>query len=304
MGLFTTVADRAVGGYEADMDGLPDLRFTRRLCNGVTLHVAEAGPEDGPLVILLHGFPEFWFGWRHQIGPLAQAGYRVVVPDQRGYNLSDKPSGIANYDIDVLADDVVALAAHYTREPFHLVGHDWGAVAAWWTVTRAPNKVRKLAALNCPHPAVWRETMARNPQQMLASWYVLAFQIPHLPETLMRARNYAALEAALREAKAPASEDEIARYREAWGQAGAHTAMINWYRAIFRRRFAPIAPGSIQVPVRIIWGQQDRYALPALADASKALCANAELIFLPEATHWVAQDDPNRVNALLLDFLK
>jgi pimeloyl-ACP methyl ester carboxylesterase len=284
---------------------LSEVRFTRRAASGgVTLNVAEAGPENGPPVILLHGFPEFWFGWRYQIAPLAKAGYRVIVPDQRGYNLSDKPQGIASYDVDCLADDVVALAAHYTSEPFLLVGHDWGAVAAWWTTTRHPEKVRKLAVLNCPHPAVWRETMDKDPAQRRASWYVLAFQIPWLPEALMRMRNYRALVQALRESKTPVSDAEVDRYREAWRQPGALTATINWYRAIRRHRFAPIPAGSIATPVQIVWGKNDRYALPALAEASKALCADARLTYLPEATHWVAHDEPDRVNAILLDFLK
>jgi len=287
------------------MTDLPDVRFTRRAAGGgVTLNVAEVGPEDGPLVILLHGFPEFWFGWRHQIGALASAGHRVVAPDQRGYNLSDKPDDIASYDIDRLAEDVVALAAHYTNEPFFLVGHDWGAVAAWWTTTRYPQKVRKLAVLNCPHPAVWRDAMDNDPVQRRASWYVRAFQIPWLPEALMGARNYRALVRALRQARAPVSDAEIARYREAWSQPGALTAMINWYRAITRRTLAPIPPGSIAVPVQIIWGRNDPYALPALAEASKALCADARLTYLPDATHWVAEDEPERVNAILLEFLK
>jgi len=291
------------GGFA--MTDLPDIRFTRRIASGgVALNVAEAGPEGGPLVILLHGFPEFWFGWRYQIGALASAGYRVVVPDQRGYNLSDKPEGIESYDLDRLADDVVALAAHYTSEPFALVGHDWGAVAAWWTATRFPEKVRKLAVLNCPHPAIWRETMARNPAQMFASWYVMAFQIPSLPEALMRSRNYRALEMALRQSKTPVSDADIARYRAAWSQPGALTAMINWYRAIFRRRFAAIAPNSIAMPVQIVWGRNDPYALPALAEASKLLCADVRLTYLEDATHWVAQDAPERVNAILLDFLR
>ncbi len=286
------------------MIDLSGVRFTRRAAsNGVTLNVAEAGPQNGPLVILLHGFPEFWFGWRYQIGALAKAGYRVVAPDQRGYNLSDKPQGIASYDVDCLADDVVALAKHYSSEPFLLVGHDWGAVAAWWTATRYPQKVRKLAVLNCPHPAVWRKTMDEDPAQRRASWYVLAFQIPWLPEALMRARNYRALVTALREAKAPVCDDDIARYREAWSQPGALTATINWYRAIRRRTFAPIPAGSIPTPVQIVWGKNDRYALPALAEASKALCADVRLTYLPDATHWVAHDEPDCVNAILLDFL-
>ena len=286
------------------MIDLSGVRFTRRLCNDVTLNVAEAGPEDGPLVILLHGFPEFWFGWRYQIGALAAAGYHVVAPDQRGYDLSDKPKGIANYDIDKLAGDVVALAAHFTNQPFNLVGHDWGAVAAWWTATRSPAKIRKLAVLNCPHPAVWTNAMKHDPVQRKASWYVRAFQVPFLPEALMRSRNFRALVAALRQSNAPLSEEEAGRYRAAWGQPGALTGMINWYRAILRHTFAPISAASIRMPVQIIWGAKDPYALPALAEASKALCADARLTFLPEATHWVAHDEPERVNTILLDFLR
>ncbi len=286
------------------MPNLPDIRFSRRACNGVTLHVAEAGPQDGPPVILLHGFPEFWFGWRYQIGALAAAGHRVIVPDQRGYNLSDKPKGIANYDVDKLADDVVALAAHYTNEPVNLVGHDWGALAAWWTVTRHAQKIRKLAVLNCPHPQVWTSAMRNDPMQRKASWYVRAFRVPVLPEWGLRRNNYAGILASLRESRAPLSEEEAERYRTAWNQPGALTAMINWYRAVLRHRFEPIAPGSIKTPVQIVWGEKDRYALPALAAASKALCADAHLTFLPEATHWAAHDEPERVNAILLEFLK
>lgn len=286
------------------MIDLSGIRFTKRICNDVTLHVAEAGPADGPLVILLHGFPEFWFGWRYQIGALASAGYRVMAPDQRGYDLSDKPKGIANYDVDKLAGDVVALAAHYTNEPFALVGHDWGAVAAWWTATRSPQKIRKLAVLNCPHPMVWTQAMKHDPVQRKASWYVRAFQVPFLPEALMRGGNYRTLVGALREAKAPVSDEEADIYRAAWRQPGALTAMLNWYRAILRHRFEPIMPGSIRVPVQIIWGRKDRYALPALAEASKALCADGRLTFLDDATHWVAHDEPERVNAILLEFLE
>jgi pimeloyl-ACP methyl ester carboxylesterase len=283
---------------------LPDMRFTRREAAGVMLHVAEAGPENGPPVILLHGFPEFWFGWRYQIGALAAAGYHVIAPDQRGYNLSDKPQGVANYDVDRLAADVVALASHYTDAPIRLVGHDWGAVAAWWTATRHPETIAKLAVLNCPHPAVWRDAMDNDPVQRRASWYVRAFRIPWLPEFLLGSRNFDGLIQALRQSRAPLSDADAARYREAWRQPGALTAMINWYRAILRRTFTPLTPGSIRVPVQIVWGRQDPYALAALAEASKALCADARLSYLPDATHWVAHDEPERVNAILLDFLR
>src|SRR5262249_42562150 len=140
--------------------------------------------ENGTPVILLHGFPEFWFGWRYQFGALAAAGYRVIAPDQRGYNLSDKPVGVSSYDVDRLADDVIALAVHYSNRPINLIGHDWGAVAAWWTATRHPEKLRRLAVLNCPHPAIWRNAMDNDPVQRRASWYVRAFQVPWLPEAL------------------------------------------------------------------------------------------------------------------------
>jgi pimeloyl-ACP methyl ester carboxylesterase len=280
------------------------MKFTQRQASGgITLNVGEAGPENGTPVILLHGFPEFWFGWRHQIGALAAAGYRVIVPDQRGYNLSDKPRGVANYDIDKLADDIVALAAHYTGEPIRLVAHDWGALAAWWTVSRHPSKVAKLVALNCPHPQVWTHAMTHDPVQRKASWYVRAFRVPVLPEWNMRRNNFSGMLGALRESTTPLSEAEAEAYRTAWRQPSALTATINWYRAVLRHKFAPIAPGSIKPPSQIVWGEKDHYALPALAHASKALCADARLTFLPEATHWVAHDAPEQVNAILLDFL-
>jgi pimeloyl-ACP methyl ester carboxylesterase len=283
---------------------LSAVRFSRRACNGITLNVAEAGPDDGPLVVLLHGFPEFWFGWRDQIAPLAAAGFHVVLPDQRGYNLSDKPTGVPSYDLDVLADDVVALARHYTQEPFRLVGHDWGAVAAWWAATRHAHALRTLCVLNCPHPTVWRDAMESDPVQRRASRYVRAFALPWLPERLMRSGNYRALVGAIRGARRAVGDAEIEEYRKAWRQPGALTAMVNWYRAFLKRKPTPVAPASIAVPVHIIWGEQDPYALPALARASKALCADATLTMLPDATHWVAHDDPDRVNALLLAALE
>jgi pimeloyl-ACP methyl ester carboxylesterase len=286
------------------MIDLSMVRFTKRTCNDVTLHVAEAGPDDGPVVLLLHGFPEFWFGWRNQIAALAAAGFHVVAPDQRGYGMSDKPQGVAPYDLDALAGDVLALAAHYTREPIRLVGHDWGAVAAWWTTTRHPHAVRTLCVLNCPHPAIWRDAMDSDPVQRRASWYVRAFALPWLPEAMMRARNHRALVDAIRGAVRPVGDEEIAQYRNAWRQPGALTAMVNWYRAFLKRKFTPIAPASITTPTHIVWGRQDPYALPALAERSKALCADATLTFLPDATHWVAHDEPERVNALLLDALR
>jgi pimeloyl-ACP methyl ester carboxylesterase len=287
------------------MSNFPEPRFSRYQTNGVTLHVAEAGPADGKLLMLLHGFPEFWYGWRHQIGALAAAGFHVVVPDQRGYNLSDRPKGVAAYDIDLLAQDVVGLADALGCATFCLVGHDWGAGVGWWTAARFPDRVQRLAALSAPHPAVWLDAVRTIPEQRKKSWYVKAFQIPWLPEFLLRQRNYKALADALRECKRPetCTAADLERYREAWSQPGALTAMINWYRAIGPKRATPDPSVRIAVPTLVIWGDHDRYGVPALAKRSASLCDTADVVYL-DATHWVQHDEAERVNEMLIDFLK
>src|SRR5258706_15116171 len=148
------------------------IRFESRNCGEVSLHVAEAGPEDGAPVILLHGFPEYWFGWRHQIDALAQAGHRVIAPDQRGYNLSDKPKGVAEFDLDRLAGDVIGLANALGADQFSVVGHDWGAAVAWWIAELFSERVRRLVIMNAPHPALWPSAMDPGPEQRQLSPYV------------------------------------------------------------------------------------------------------------------------------------
>jgi pimeloyl-ACP methyl ester carboxylesterase len=267
----------------------------------VEIAYAEAGPADGELVILLHGFPEFWRGWRNQIAGLAAAGFRVVVPDQRGYGSSGKPAGISSYDLDVLAEDVAALARHLGHERFAVVGHDWGASVAWWLATRHPERLSRLVVLNAPHPSVWREAMDGNWRQWLKSLYVRILRLPRLPEAMVRARNFKALADALAPAGLPA--EELARYRAAWAEPGALTGMINWYRAFLAKRLPPAASLDIAVPTLVIWGDRDPFALPALAETSAALCRDARVVHIPEATHWVHHEQAERVGALLLDFL-
>lgn len=283
---------------------MAEMRFGIRRYNGVNLHVAEAGPAQGPVVILLHGFPEFWFGWRHQIDALADKGFRVVVPDQRGYNLSEKPRRVSAYDIDPLAGDIIALADAMGAREFSLVGHDWGAIVAWWIAQNHPARLKQLVAMDAPHPAIWRRAMDNDPAQRKLSWYVRAFSVPFLPEAMMRSGNFRALCAALRELTKPVSDLELARYREAWAMPGALTAMVNWYRAILKRKFAVPVPGSIAVPAHVVWGARDRYGLPSLAEASARLSRDGTLTMFPEATHWVQHDEPERVTALLLNVLK
>ncbi|WP_201830839.1 alpha/beta fold hydrolase [Microvirga zambiensis] len=275
----------------------------RRRVGNLTLHMIEAGPEDGPLVILLHGFPEFWWGWRFQIAPLAQAGFRVVVPDQRGYNLSDKPKGRRAYGLDILAKDVIGLVDAVGRRTFALVGHDWGGLVAWWTASRYPDRVAKLAILNAPHPSVAGSYLRRHPSQMFRSFYVGFFQIPRLPEAMLSADDYRSLKDALLRTSRPGtfSEEDIARYEQAWSQPGALTAMLNWYRAL---PFKPdMSDPGIAPPTRVIWGVKDQFLEQGLAEASLALCRSGDVVWIDNASHGVQHEKPERVNAALVEFL-
>lgn len=273
--------------------------------NGISLHAAEAGPADGPLVILLHGFPEFWYGWRHQIEALANAGYCVLVPDQRGYNLSDKPKGIAAYNLDELAADVIGLIDATGREKAYVVGHDWGGAVAWWTAIKYPQRLEKLVILNAPHPKVMRWNLLHNRAQRRKSWYMFMFQMPLLPEWRMRRANWEIGQRALQGTSRPGtfSEADIALYREAWSQPGAARGMINWYRAILQRRPARVASSRVTVPALIIWGTRDKFLGRELAEQSVDLCDNGELAWIEGASHWVQHEEPARVNELLLNFL-
>ncbi len=283
---------------------LKDIRFSRRGGKGVMLDCAEAGPPNGPLVFLLHGFPELWYGWREQIGALAAAGFLVVAPDQRGYNRSDKPNGVAQYDLDRTAEDVIALADTFRRTRFSLVGHDWGGSVAWWTASLHPDRIRRLAVLNAPHPAVWKHAMQHDPVQKRLSSYVRLIGIPYLPELVLRLTRNKGLVDALRQSKHPVSESDLAHYRAAWAQPGAITAMLNWYRALLRKPLPLDQQRRITMPTCLIWGRQDPYANPALAEASIALCDHGTVVWMNDATHWVQHDNPERVNRILIEFLK
>lgn len=273
---------------------------TRRV-NGISLHVEEAGPADGPLLILLHGFPGFWWDWRHQIEALAAQGHRVVVPDMRGYNLSDKPRGLDAYRLAPLAKDVVALAETYGRTTFQLAGHDWGGVVAWWTAARYPTRVERLAILNAPHPDVWGRVMRRRPTQALRSTYAAFFQLPVVPEALLSARRFAAMRAMLTRTSRPGAftAPDIERYMQAWSQPGALTAMLNYYRALRRPR-RPAA--RVKPPTLIIWGARDGFLEREVALASLQECERGAIVFLEEATHWAQMEEVEAVNAALARF--
>ncbi len=270
----------------------------------VKLHAVEAGPLDGPLAILLHGFPEFWYAWRQQITPLAAAGYRVLVPDQRGYNLSEKPAGVAAYNLDRLAADVVGLIDDAGRDRALLVGHDWGGAVAWWTAIRHPERLAKLAVLNMPHPRVLEHFVRHDRAQRKRSSYMLAFQLPWLPERRFAAGNFAKAAAALEKTSRPGtfSDDDLARYRAAWSQPGALHAMFQWYRAAFRARPARPASTQVEVPTLLVWGTADGFLGREMAEPSIARCTQGRLAPIDGASHWVQHEEPERVSRLLGDF--
>lgn len=277
--------------------------------NGINLHVAFAGPEDGKPVILLHGFPEFWYGWKNQIAPFAAAGYRVIVPDQRGYNLSDKPKGVASYHLDTLAQDIIGLMDVLGYDNTIVVGHDWGAVVAWQLGTMYPERVTKLAILNVPHPAVMMNALRKSLRQLRKSLYVFFFQLPWLPEWVLGANGglggVELLKASSK--RATFTEEDYDHYREAWAQTGALTGMLNWYRSIFRENIRASFRGSIDlprvtVPTLMLWGMRDIALGHEMAQPSIALCDEGELVFFENASHWLQHDEPEQVNARLLAF--
>ncbi len=273
--------------------------------NGITLHTVQAGPDDGPLVILLHGFPEFWYGWRHQIDFLVNAGYYVIVPDQRGYNLSDKPSGVAAYNLDELAADVIGLIDDAKRERASLIGHDWGAAVAWWAASKYADRLDKLVILNVPHPIVMQRTLQRSLAQLRKSWYMFFFQIPRLPEALYSRNNWRSVTRAIQSSARPGTfiDEDMAQYCQAWSQPGAMTAMINWYRAMFQARPKSLMDVRIHVPTLMIWGAQDQFLGREMAQPSIDLCDEGRLEFIETATHWIQHEEPERVNQLIGAFL-
>jgi epoxide hydrolase 4 len=268
----------------------------------VAIHAAAAGPKDGPLVLLLHGYPEFWYGWRGQIPRLAGAGFRVIVPDQRGYNQSSKPEDWRAYRVSCLVGDILGIADRLERGRFMLAGHDWGGIVAWACAMRHEDRVGRLAILNAPHPSVFWKYARTHPAQILRSWYVFFMQLPWLPEFLFEAGNFRAMTETLVKTSRPGtfSEEDFCAYREAWGQPGAPSGMINWYRAL--RASAPAGNPRLEIPVRILWGARDRFLAAELAELSLRYCKRGELTVFPDATHWLQHEEQAAVSKALEEF--
>ncbi|WP_123535812.1 alpha/beta fold hydrolase [Halosimplex salinum] len=289
---------------DATLLDFPSVESTRHTVNDVDLHVVRAGDPDDTMVVLLHGFPDFWYGWRHQIPALAEAGYYVVAPDQRGYNLSEKPRGIDAYRMRELSRDIVDLVAAEGRESAHVVGHDWGAAVAWDLALRYPDTVDRLGIINVPHPSVMRRTLRSNPRQLVRSWYMFAFQIPLLPEAVLGRGDAQGVVDLLEGSANPGAftEADVAYYRDAWQRQGAIRGAVNWYRALIRRPDEPPRE-TVKAPTLVVWGDEDVALLPKMANESIGHCSDGILERIPWASHWVHDEEPGRVNDALLAHL-
>ena len=281
--------------------------------NHVRLHVIFAGPQDGKPIILLHGFPEFWYGWRHQIEPLAAAGYRVIVPDQRGYNTSGKPSRVKHYHINQLTADIIGLIDRLGYEQVTIVGHDWGGVVAWQLITDYPKRFLKAVILNAPHLDALKSALMRNPIQFIKSWYIYVIQLPFLAEAIFRPFARWAMGTG-----SPGSftAEDMARYEEVWALPGTVTSIFNWYRSAFREFMGDVSRAIIQlkspwslfetspinVPTLILWGVQDVALTRQLAYDSAAACKEAMICLFEDASHWLQHDKPQDVTRMILEF--
>lgn len=283
---------------------MPELSQRLVRTNGIRLHCTIAG--EGPLVVLLHGFPECAHSWRHQIPVLAER-FRVVAPDLRGYGLSDKPRPVAAYDLRELVADVAGLVHAFDATSARLVGHDWGGGVAWATAMREPALVERLALINMPHPLRFQEEIRHNVRQLLRSWYVFFFQIPGLPEWILGRRGGLAVAESMRRAVVrpdALTERDLAVLREAASRPGGMRGPVNYYRAAVRSRLDMRTWPRVQTPTLLIWGDHDIALRPELADRTEALIdAPFRLHRIPEGGHFVHQEFPDRVNALLTEFL-
>ena len=287
------------------------LRHDYAQLDGVRLHYAECGSGNEELVVLLHGFPEFWYSWRNQLSALGKR-YHAVAPDMRGYNLSDKPPRVEDYRIDLLVEDVIGLIHRLGASKAAVVGHDWGGGVAWAVAHKYPEHVSKLAVFQVPPAAAWRANITFR--QWRRSWYMLFFQLPRVPEWSIRRNNFAGLERVFKDTvvrKGCFSDGDIELYKEAMRQPGALTASINYYRAnlrrvMFRRRDENNVKrdGRIRVPTLFIFGEQDFAIIPeTVRGVGNYVAAPYREVRIPDSGHWVQNEAVDEVNSVLIDFL-
>jgi epoxide hydrolase 4 len=275
-----------------------------RTVNGVKLHYAEMGSRSSPMVVLLHGFPQNWYQWRLVMPRLAEQ-FHVVAPDMRGYNWSDKPPGVGSYSYDRLAGDIAGLVEAFGREKAHVVGHDWGGLAVWYAGIFRPERVDKLVVINAPHPGAYQRELVST-SQLLRSYYVYLFQMPLLPEALLRLTVGPSLRST---AYVPGafSDEALDAYRNGVAQPGAATAMINYYRAAFRytvrRGHAPGVNGMVARPTMLVWGMKDFALVPDLSYDLDRWVPGIRVERIQDCGHWVPEEKPRLTAELLAGFL-
>lgn len=269
--------------------------------NGVKLHYVTQG--EGPLMLMLHGFPEFWYSWRHQIPEFARH-YKVVALDLRGYNDSDKPHDSAAYVMDEFVMDIEGVIHGLGYERCVLVGHDWGGAIAWCFAYAYPEMIEKLIVLNIPHPAMFREKLL-TPEQFWRSWYVFLFQLPWLPEFLLSWNDYQMIAGAFKNMAANQTsftQADLDAYKTAAAKRGALTAMVNYYRNVFSQ-LTNQEFGVLEVPTLMIWGEDDSALSKELTIGTEKYVADLQIYYIPNCNHWVQQEQPQLVNRYMWEFL-
>ena len=273
--------------------------------NGIRLHYVSQG--QGKLMLMLHGFPEFWYSWRYQIEEFSP-NYHTVAVDLRGYNESDKPEPLSAYRMSELVADVKGVIEGLGYRDCILVAHDWGGAIAWNFAYAYPEMVERLIVLNIPHPAKFIEGL-QTPQQLLKSWYIFAFQIPWLPEFLFSLNDYQAIKEAFSGMaidKTAFSEADLNAYRDAAAKPGALTAAINYYRGIFEFFFTSDRQQweILDIPTLTIWGENDTALGKELTYGTEAYVKNWQIKYIPDCSHWVQQEQPVLVNMYIKEFLE
>lgn len=276
------------------------------ITNGIRMHYVTQG--EGPLVVLLHGFPEFWYSWRHQIPAIAEQGYRVVAPDLRGYNDTEKPR--RGYDIPTLLRDIAGLIHGLGEESAIVVGHDWGGVLAWQFAIDYPQMTEKLIILNAPHPGAMQREL-RHFSQLRKSWYIFAFQLPWLPEYVLTKNNANEVGRMLRGAalqKEAFPREETAKYQAAMSKPGSAHAALAYYRKVFRSMFSFSGSSrphryEVEAPTLLIWGEQDIALGIELTEGLDPWVPHLRIKRIPDSGHWVQQEQPEKVNEYIKEFL-
>ena len=284
---------------------------TLTLKSGLHMRIARAGGR-GPLVIMMHGFPECWYSWRHQMRALSDS-YDCVALEMRGYGETDAPVGVRNYTVDKLVGDAADVIEALGHKRATVIGHDWGGGIAWATALMRPDVVERLIVMNCPHPERMNYALRHNPRQMMRSWYMLFFQIPRIPEWIFRRRNYDVLARALRDGtiqKNVFTDADLEYFRAAFRNPYSITAAINYYRAALRSGgMARSGAGNgmdrkISAPTLLVWGEQDFALGKELTYGMEGLFTGPfEIKYIPDSGHWVQQEKPELVNQYVRDFL-